>query len=298
MARSFPPDVIALDTDGMLHARLRRGNKSPQIERAKTYRLPEGTFTAGVVTPTLTNEQALTEAVRRLRLEAGKIDKVSLLLPDSWFRMNILDLPSLPDRTSEADEVVRWSLKRTLPIEPDTLRISYEFLGKTLNGVRVLVISAVNQTLTALEKVFASAGVEVVLVESIGLNIWNAVAVKEPETNKDRVFLYVRDTDFTTAVFRGSQPLFLRSRNFSGERTLQQEIRLSASYLRETLQASGVEQCYLAGNQITTELVDALKGEFGAPVRTLHLRDLVEQVPADVTGFDSELAACTGVFTG
>lgn len=298
MARSFPPDVIALDTDGLLHARLRRGNKGPQIEKAKPYRLGEGTFTAGIVTPVLANEAALTEALRRLRLDAGKFDKVSLLLPDSWFRMNILELPSLPDKKSEADEVVRWGLKRTLPIEPDTLRVSYELLAKTMAGVKVLVISAVNQTISAIERVFAAAGLEVVLIESVGLNIWNALAVKERETSKDRIFLYIRDTDFTTAVFRGSQPLFLRSRNFSGERTLQQEIRLSASYLRETLQAGGAEQCYVAGNQITTELVDALQSEFGAPVRTLHLRDLVEQVPPDVAGFESELAACTGVFTG
>lgn len=296
MARAFPPDVIALDTDGFLHARLAGGNRT-QIERAKTYRLADGTFTAGVVSPALTAEEKLVEALRRLRMDAGRFDKISLLLPDSWFRMNILELPSLPDRKAEADQVVRWSLKRTLPIEPDTLRIAYELLGKTPTGVKVLVLSIVEETVAALERIFSAAGMEVVLIESIGLNIWNAVAARESATGGDRLFLFIRDTDFTTAVFRGNEPLFIRSRNFSGERTLQQEIRLSASYLRESLQAGGPSQSYVAGNRITPEILDAVRAEFGGTVTSVSLRQLVEGTPPDADGFESELAACTGVFT-
>ena len=34
MARSFPPDVIVLDSDGLVHARLARGKKDPQVQQA------------------------------------------------------------------------------------------------------------------------------------------------------------------------------------------------------------------------------------------------------------------------
>src|SRR5438105_4245681 len=99
---SFPPDVIVLDTDGLLHARFGRGKKSPQIRQVKSYRLPAGVFTESIVTPELSNEPALTETLRRLRLESGKWDRISVLLPDSWFRMNLIELPSLPEKASEA----------------------------------------------------------------------------------------------------------------------------------------------------------------------------------------------------
>src|SRR5207302_3699775 len=98
MARSFPSDVIVLDSDGLVHARLARGKKDVQVQQAKAYRLPEGTFTPAVVTPELANEAGLAEALRRVKLEAGRINKVSVLLPDGWFRMNILELQSLPER--------------------------------------------------------------------------------------------------------------------------------------------------------------------------------------------------------
>jgi type IV pilus assembly protein PilM len=239
MSRSYPPDVVVLDTDGLLHARLARGKKGPRIVQAKSYRLAEGTFTASMVTPQLANEASLAEALRRLRMETGKWSAVSLLLPDSWFRINIMDLPSLPKNgNGEALDVVRWSLKRTLPIPPEQLRLSYSVLSRDGQGAKVLALSALDATLSAIERVFTAAGFEVILIEPAGLNIWNAITIREDETTADRLFVYVRDEDFTTAVFRGAQPLFIRSRNLGGDRTLEQELRLSASYLRDTLNAN------------------------------------------------------------
>ncbi len=296
---AYPPDAVVLDFDALVHARLGREGKSLRIDQAKSYRLPEGTFTQAVVTPELTGQAGLAETLRRLRMETGRWDKVSLLLPDSWFRINIIDLPSLPERANEAEQVVRWSLKRTIPLDPSALRVSWEPLTKTA-PVKVLVVSAVEETLAGLERVFSAAGMEVTLIEPAGLNIWNAVAVREQTTTRDRVFIYVRENDFTTAVFRGAQPLFIRSRNLTGDRTIGQEIRLSASYVRDTFQTS-VENCYLAGNgtggETLQSLAEVLQSEFSAPVRIVELRDVIARVPDGVAGHEAELTACTGVFT-
>jgi hypothetical protein len=137
-----------------------------------------------------------------------------------------------------------------------------------------------------------------VLIEPVGLNIWNAVAVREQATTRDRIFFYIREGDFTTAVFRGPQPLFIRSRNLNSQRTLQQEIKLSASYLRDTLRTEAIEQCYVAGNGVDAALSAEIGQEFGAPVRRIALRDCVEQAPAEALAYEAELTACTGVFTG
>ncbi|HEX7150728.1 MAG TPA: hypothetical protein VF618_04500 [Thermoanaerobaculia bacterium] len=297
MARTYPSDVIVLDSNTLLHARLGRGKSGPSIAQAKEYRLAANTFTTAVVTPELTNEASLAETLKRLRNETGRWDKASVLLPDSWFRINIVDLPALPSNPNEALETVRWSLKRSLPIAPESMRVAYEVLSRGNGGAKVFVLSAVEKTLADVERVFTRAGIEVVLIEPVGLNIWNAIAVRENETAKDRLFVYVRDTDFTTAVFRGSQPVFIRSRNLNAERTVQQELRLSATYLRDTLSAHQFEQCYLAGNRIDSEVSDALAAEFDAPVRRIQLRDFVEAAAIDLSGADAELTACTGVFT-
>lgn len=297
MARSFPPDVVVLDTDGLIHARFGRGRTNPKLVQAKTYRLAADTFTSSVVTPQLANPSALAEALRRLRAETGRWEKVSILLPDSWFRMNIVELPSLPAKDADALEVVRWSLKRTLPIPPEQLRVAYTVLSRTGAGAKVMVLSAVEESLAAVEKVFSAAGFEIVLLEPLGLNLWNAIAVREPDTAGDRLFLYVRDTDFTTAVFRGAQPLFIRSRNLSSARTVEQEIRLSANYLRDSLAVDTFTSCFLAGER-GAAVQETLASEFNTTVRTIALRDFVEDAPFDLAGIDAEITACTGVFTG
>jgi type IV pilus assembly protein PilM len=297
MARSFPSDVVVIDTDALVHARFGRGKKGPRLVQAKPYRLPEETFTPATVTPQLANEAALAETLRRMRNETGRWDKVSLLLPDSWFRINLVDLPTLPERESEAMEVVRWSLKKTLPIPTEQLRVTYSVLSREGSAATVLVLSALEATLAAIEKTFGAAGIDVVLIEPLGLNIWNAIAVREAETTADRLFLYVRHTDFTTAVFRGAQPLFIRSRNLSTERTVEQEIRLSASYLRDTLAVESFANCYVAGLG-GAAVHETLATEFNTKVQPVHLRDYVEEMPADLHNLDAELTACTGVFTG
>ena len=154
------------------------------------------------------------------------------------------------------------------------------------------------KTLAAIERVFTAAGIEIVLIEPVGLNIWNAITVREAATANDRLFVYVRDADFTTAVFRGSQPLFIRSRNLTGERTLQQEIRLSASYLRETVQTVALERVYVAGRDVDGQVQSAIAAEFSAPVVPVSLRDFVDEPPSHLPALDAELTACTGVFTG
>jgi type IV pilus assembly protein PilM len=297
MNRSFPPDVVVIDTDGLIHARFGRGRNRPRLVQAKTYRLAADTFTPSMVSPQLANEAGLTETLARLRRETGKWDKVSILLPDSWFRINIVDVPSLPEKEADALDVVRWSLKRTLPIPPEQLRVSYSVLSRGAQGAKVLVLSALEATLAGIEKVFGAARFEPVMIEPLGLNIWNAITVREEETTADRLFLYVRDTDFTTAVFRGAQPLFIRSRNLSRERSVEQEIRLSANYLRDSLSVETFANCYVAGTR-GAAVHDILASEFNTQVRPVALRDYAEDIPLGIEGLDAELTACTGVFTG
>lgn len=296
MNRSFPPDVVVLDNESLLHARFAKGKSGLRLERAKTFHFTAGTFASSPVTPQLVSPEALGEALRRLRVETGSWQKVSVLLPDAWFRINIVDTPTLPAREAETIEVVRWNLKRTLPIPPEQLRLSYSVLSREGRGGKVLVLSALDSTLGAIEKTFSGAGFEVVLIEPVGLNIWNAVALREGATPADRLFLHIRDTDFTTAVFRGEQPLFIRSRNLGSDRTIDQEIRISASYLRDSLSIDAFAACWVAGRD-DEALREMLAAEFDTRVRPVQARDFIEQLPEGSAGEDAALIACAGVFT-
>lgn len=298
MASSFPPDVVVVDSESLVHARFEGARKNPRLSHFRTQPLPGGVFAPAVVTPTLQDPTALSQAVRLLKAEAQRLDRVSILLPDSWFRIHLSQLSELPAKEQEADEMVRWTLKRSLPMRPEELRIAYQTLARTNGSVKVLVLAAMEKTLSGLEEAFRQEQVEITLLEPIGLNIWNAVSVREPAGTGDRLFFYFRRGDFTTAVFRGQTPLFIRSRNLGADRSLLQEIRLSASYLRGNEWWDRVEGCFVAGKQIDQSLIDSIGQEFQAPVRKVLLRDFVEfPRNMNVEDWEAELTACTGVFT-
>jgi Tfp pilus assembly PilM family ATPase len=297
MARSFPSDVFFCDYDSLLFARFGRGKNRIRLLSAKSYPLPEGTFTQGMLTPVLANPQALTEAAQRARREQGRIDRVSVLLPDSWFRVSVAELPTLPTRPAEAEEVIRWSLKKSLPIRAEEFRVAHQVLSHSGQGARVLIAAALDKTIVGIESAFSAAQMSIVLVEPAGLNLWNTIASKDGVAQDDRVFFYIRKREFTTALFRAGVPVFVRSRTIGDERSVEQEIRLSASYFKANLQSARIERCYVAANG-SDSFSPVIATEFETTARPVALADYVDiPTPLEIRGVESEIAACAGVFT-
>lgn len=295
---AFPPDVFVLDREGALHARLTRNGRTPQLLSSRRYRFAAPPFTDAPVTPTLASPEAITEVVRRVRRDAGRIDRVSLLLPDSWFRMNILDLPNGTERSTPTVDLIRWAVKRTLPLRPEDLRFGWVPLQKTAAGQQVLAVGALDATLALIEAGFREAGVAVVLIEPVGLNVWNAIAAHEPATDAHRLFFYFGADEFTTGIFRGPTPMFLRSRNLTGARTLEQEIQLSASYVKSRFDWPALERCWVAGVPVSETVLGAISSEFGTVAQRVALADYARLGSGvDAAGFEPELTACAGVLT-
>ena len=298
MARSFPPDVFFCDYESLLFARFSRGRGAVRLANAKRYPHSPGAFTPGMLTPALVDPQSITDTVARIRREQGKVDKASLLLPDTWFRITVFDLPSLPPRAAEADEVVRWSMRKNLPVKPEEFRMAHQIARHSGGGATALVAAIMDKTVVALEAAFAAAGVELAMIEPAGMNLWNAIAAKQPATNADRVLFYLRDRDFTSALFRAGAPIFVRSRTVGEERSLQQEMRLSASYFRANLRSEKVECCYIASESTNGEFAALVQDEFAAPAKRVTAAEHIDLGGAiDIRGFESELIACAGVFT-
>lgn len=295
MFSSAPTDVLLLESDGLVLARFAR--TKPQPLAGVTPLRIDGAFEPSVVTPRVANADALAAPLRRLRDE-GKIgDRAWVLLPDSWFRMNIVEVDELPSKQEEAEDVVRWSIRRTLPLAPDSLRIAWIPLSRNGDRRRVLVLSAIEESLAAIEGALRKGGIDTAGIESIGLNLWNTITDREPASATDRMLIHVRRDEFTTAVFRGAEPLFLRSRNLSGERSVANEMRLSASYLRESVQLGEIERCYLAANELDPEVETLLTELFGVSPTRVRLNDYVHRSGAGSTQpFETELIAARGVF--
>jgi type IV pilus assembly protein PilM len=71
---------------------------------------------------------------------AGRARDICLVLPDATTRVMLLDFDTLPDKKADADAVVRFRLKKSLPFDIDQLSVSFERQG---SGSQIRVVAAV-----------------------------------------------------------------------------------------------------------------------------------------------------------
>jgi type IV pilus assembly protein PilM len=108
----------------------------------------------GAVIPSLTGanipgrEAVKTTVQEALAAVAGRARDIITVLPDAACRLTLLDLDALPAKRDDADAVVRFRLKKSLPFDVDRARVSWQAQRA---GGKLTVLAAVTLT-TVLEE--------------------------------------------------------------------------------------------------------------------------------------------------
>lgn len=292
---TFPPDVLVIEPRGILYLRFQRAGET-DLTAISRVPLEKSVFRYGPISPAIADPAPLVEALGRIATNR-RIDEVSVLLPDSWFKLHVLALDSLPDRRSDADEIVRWSLRRNLPGRTEELRMAWHTIERRGKGGRVAVLAAAEETISRLEKAIETAGMNAVVVEPIGLSLWNALTSSVPVDGEERLLMLAREDDLALVLFRGDKPLFYRSKRLVPQTDLTQEIRLSASYLKTQVGVGSLALCWVAGERIGAGLHDLIRTELDTPVHAVSLEDAgIRPGAIDVRGEEIAVAAAMGVF--
>ena len=85
-------------------------------------------------------------------------------MPTSWLRSFLIDVERPPRKDEELHDVVRWRLKKLLPVAPTDLRLSIVRLPEIDGQKRLLVMAGIERAMHAIESAFGSIGVEVGLI--------------------------------------------------------------------------------------------------------------------------------------
>ena len=120
--------------------------------------LASGTLVPSLIHSNVPSPESLRQAIADTLIPvAGGIRDVTAILPDTAVRVTLLDFDVLPDKAQEADAVVRFRLKKSLPFDPDTAAISYD-VQRTNGMVRVMAAVALRSVLEEYEAAFRDAG--------------------------------------------------------------------------------------------------------------------------------------------
>jgi type IV pilus assembly protein PilM len=226
----------------------------------------------GSVVPNLTNPNLLaSEALARAVAEslgevAGRGRDVTVVLPDAAVRVLLLDFEELPDNANDAEGVVRFRLKKSLPFDAEKAALSYQS-ARTSAGVRVIAAVAQPSVVEEYESVFREAGYSPGIVLPSMLAALGAVDASLPT-----LVLKVDAATTSVAVVNNEELLLFRTvENSTGGADLEQvadEVYPSLVFFQDTYGLK-VERILLGGTAADPQIAPALKEQTGARVEDL-----------------------------
>ena len=86
--------------------------------------LPDGGLDVGPVGLQAVHHEVLGPILARLKGAAEGTGTAAVVVPTGWLRSFLIDADRLPRREDELSDVVRWRLKKLLPIPPTDLRLA------------------------------------------------------------------------------------------------------------------------------------------------------------------------------
>jgi type IV pilus assembly protein PilM len=136
----------------------RAGEQSHSLEAVNAQGLPPGTVTPGLQHANVVTREALVAALREaLAPVAGRSRDITLIIPDASTRILLLDFDTLPEKSEDADAVVRFRLKKSLPFDVDASSVSFDRQPGG-DGVRVVAAVTPKSVLEEYEAVVREAG--------------------------------------------------------------------------------------------------------------------------------------------
>ncbi len=215
--------------------------------------LPPSAFEVGRIGLQGVDGPVLEESLGRLQREVGGSRRAAVVVPTGWVRAHLLEFDELPRKRAQLDEVVRWRLKKLLPVRPTDLRLDVVPIKVADGRHHVLCITALERALQELEDAFRAVGVEP------GVLTPRLFALATPWTQDGAGYrlAILQEADFVSMVLAADGvPRLVRLKPLpptgAGTRVPASEMVLLLNYVREVLGASGDLEVAVVGDDVAT----------------------------------------------
>jgi type IV pilus assembly protein PilM len=246
----------------------RASDSRQALELCSTSELAPGCVVPDLTEGNLRQRDAVVSALREVLGNIGSRSRdVTAVLPDAAVRVALLDFEALPLKREEAEGVVRFRLRKSLPFDVDKAKVSYQ--AQSVNGtVRVVAAVALNSVIEEYEAVIREAGFN----PGIVLPSMLAALLGAPA---DRGTLVVKvDARTTSIAVLDQQQLLLfrtlenaRGVTISGEQ-LAEDVYPSVVFFQDTYNTN-IEQIFVSGISDVSSVASSLQSQTGAEVKEL-----------------------------
>src|SRR5579864_187283 len=261
MIRTFqsgrPKVACEIAADRVIAARA--SDSGHVLELCSTSELAPGCVIPDLAEHNLRERNSVIQALRSaLESVGGRSRDVVAVLPDAAVRVVLVDFETLPTGHDEAEGVVRFRLRKSLPFDVDKAKVSYQSEVTSLGG----------RVVEDYEAAFREAGFSPGVVLPSMIAALGAAPADKPT-------LVVKVDAHTTSIAildHGQLLLFrtlenMRGATISGDQ-LAEDVYPSVVFFQDTYSTS-IEQIFVAGISDVAGAPPALKAQTGAEVREL-----------------------------
>jgi type IV pilus assembly protein PilM len=238
------------------------------LELCSTNELAPGCVVPDLAENNLRERNSVVRALRQtLETLGGRSREVVAVVPDAAVRVVLLDFETLPGGREEAEGVVRFRLRKSLPFDVDKAKVSYQ--AETVGvGVRVVAAVALTTVVEDYEDAFREAGFSPGVVLPSMLAALGAAPADKPT-------LVAKVDAHTTSISildHGQLLLFRTLENtrgvtISGDQ-LAEDVYPSVVFFQDTYNTN-IEQIFVAGVSDVAGAAPALQAQTGAQVHDL-----------------------------
>src|SRR5205807_4464525 len=274
-----PKLACEISADRVLAGRL--SDRGGTLEAYAGHDLALGSVVPDLMEANLRHRREVAHSIHDVLAAVGsRARDVVAVLPDAAVRVVLLDFDALPANGQEAESVVRFRLKKSLPFDVDKARVSYH-AHPSGTGVKVVAAVALSSVVQDYEAAFRDAGYSPGVVLPSTLAALGAADARRP------TLLVKVDTRTTSiAILEGDQMLLfrtlenLRGVQITGEQ-LAEEVYPSVVFFQDTYHLN-IEQIFVAGLPQSEGAAPALRAQTGAEVRELVRPSQLGQGSRDV----------------
>ena len=238
------------------------------LEACASFELQPGSVVPDLIENNLRQSDAVYHTIRdALGSVSGRVRDVIAVLPDAAVRVALLDFDQLPSNREEAEGVVRFRLKKSLPFDVEKARVSYQ-VQTSGGGVRVVAAVVLSSVLEDYEAAFRQAGYNPGVVLPSMLAALGAATADRPT-----MVVKVDARTASIAILDQQQLLLFRTLEntrgvtITGEQ-LAEEIYPSIVFFQDTYHLN-IERIFVAGLPDSGAALPALRAATGSEVLEL-----------------------------
>lgn len=259
-----PRLACEITTQSLIAARAKSDGSALDVYSVR--RLDKEIVRPSLSTGNITNASTLGETIASaLSAVGGRKRDVVAVIPDAAVRVLLLDFDTLPEKPAEAEPIIRFRLRKSVPFDADHAALSFQVYRKD-NGVKVLAALTPREVLQEYEAVFQSAGYEPGYVLPSTLAALNGVDSERP------TLLVKTDGNFTSvAIADHNELIFYRLLDVVPGRsgtTIADEVYPSIVFFEDNYSAK-IERILLSSASDIEELKQALQEQTGVRPETL-----------------------------